>query len=105
MFHDSFTHEGDVIDFLCKVQITERGNRRVKIECLLKLMALPELHQSFTVTGATHCGHISFVTSEQFWVSDVDNGLILSNTRGGALYYLDDLNCDGNGSHTVNNEL
>lgn len=45
------------------------------------------------------------MTSEQFWVSDVDNGLILSNTRGGALYYLDDLNCDGNGSHTVNNEL
>lgn len=42
---------------------------------------------------------------QRFWFSDVDNGLILSNTGGDTLYYLDDLNCDGNGSHTVNNEL
>lgn len=42
---------------------------------------------------------------QRFWFSDVDNGLILSNTGGDTLYYLDDLNCDENGSHTVNNEL
>nr|XP_034309355.1 uncharacterized protein LOC105323762 [Crassostrea gigas] len=40
----------DVMESLSAIQITERGNRRVGNQCLLKLTSAPELHQSLTVT-------------------------------------------------------
>lgn len=51
---------------------------------VLKLIPI-EFHQSFTVTGIDRCPHISIVSSDRFWVSDVNNGLILSNTQGKTL--------------------
>nr|XP_034310377.1 uncharacterized protein LOC109620626 [Crassostrea gigas] len=93
----------DVMELLSAIQITERGNRRVGNQCLLKLTSVPELHQSLTVTGVNHCYHISCVTSDGLWVSDRENNLILTDTTGVPLHRVGD-SCSGNGLHTVNSE-
>nr|XP_034321828.1 uncharacterized protein LOC105317460 [Crassostrea gigas] len=92
----------DVMESLSAIQITERGNRCVGNQCLLKLTSGAEFHQSLTVTGVKECFHISFVTSDRVWVSDWDK-LILIDTTGVPLHCVED-SCNGNGFHTVNSE-
>ncbi|XP_065929521.1 uncharacterized protein [Magallana gigas] len=92
----------DVMESLSAIQITERGNRRVGNQCLLKLTSAPEFHQSLTVTGVDRCYHISCVTSDLVWVSDEDN-LILTDTIGVPLHRVED-SCSDGGIHTVNSE-
>ncbi|XP_065939210.1 uncharacterized protein [Magallana gigas] len=95
----------DVMESLSAIQITERGNRRVGNQCLLKLTSGAEFHQSLTVTGVDGCDHISCVTSDRVWVSDRKNNLMLTDTTGVPLHRLKD-SCSGvyRGSHTVNSE-
>lgn len=94
----------DVIDFLSLVQSKERGIRKVKNERLLKLMPDdPELHETMTVTCVLNCRHISFVTSDQFWISDKKCNLTLTNKMDDILCELTDV-CSGVGFHTVNDE-
>uniref|UniRef100_K1RP47 Uncharacterized protein n=1 Tax=Magallana gigas TaxID=29159 RepID=K1RP47_MAGGI len=85
----------DVIELLGAIQITQRGNRRVRNECLLKLMPCAELHQSLTVTGIGRCFHISSVTSDRIWVSDRENNIILTNTTGVPRHRVEDLCSNG----------
>ncbi|XP_052678138.1 uncharacterized protein LOC128159125 [Crassostrea angulata] len=96
----------DVMESLSAIQITERGNRRVGNQCLLKLTSGAELHQSLTLTGVDGCDHISCVTSDRVWVSDYNN-LMLTDTTGVPLHRVED-SCRylyrGNGLHTVNSE-
>ncbi|XP_052693118.1 uncharacterized protein LOC128171376 isoform X2 [Crassostrea angulata] len=92
----------DVMESLSAIQITERGNRRVGNQCLLKLTSGAELHQSLTVTGVDRCYHISCVTSDRVWVSDLNN-LMLTDTTGVPLHRVED-SCSGFGIHTVNSE-
>lgn len=85
----------DVIDFLSLVYTAERGIRKVKNESLLKLMHEdPELHETLTVTCVLNCRHISFVTSDQFWISDRKCNLRLTNKKGDILCKLTDA-CSG----------
>eukprot|EP00105_Crassostrea_gigas_P037008 XP_019921156.1 PREDICTED: uncharacterized protein LOC105324523 [Crassostrea gigas] len=93
----------DVMESLSAIQITERGNRRVGNQCLLKLTSGAELHQSLTVPGVDWCRHISCVTSDRVWVSDRYNNLMLTDTTGVPLHRVEDL-CSGDGLHTVNSE-
>ncbi|XP_065937673.1 uncharacterized protein [Magallana gigas] len=93
----------DVMESLSAIQITERGNRRVGNQCLLKLTSGAELHQSLTVTGVDRCEHISCVTSDRVWVSDWRNNLMLTDTTGVPLHRVED-SCRGVGIHTVNSE-
>ncbi|XP_052694833.1 uncharacterized protein LOC128173153 [Crassostrea angulata] len=94
----------DVMESLSAIQITERGNRRVGNQCLLKLTSGAELHQSLTVTGVDDCYHISCVTSERVWVSDW-NSIILTDTTGVPLHCVEDSCSDYlYGLHTVNSE-
>ncbi|XP_065929130.1 uncharacterized protein [Magallana gigas] len=97
----------DVMESLSAIQITERGNRRVGNQCLLKLTYAPELHQSLTLTGVDGCYHISCVTSDRVWVNDYSNNLMLTDTTGIPLHRLE-VSCSdlhyGNGLHTVNSE-
>uniref|UniRef100_K1PLM2 Tripartite motif-containing protein 3 n=1 Tax=Magallana gigas TaxID=29159 RepID=K1PLM2_MAGGI len=93
----------DVMESLSAIQITERGNRRVGNQCLLKLTSVPELHQSLTLTGVGCCYHISCVTSDRVWVRDIDNNIMLTDTTGVPLHRVED-SCSGFGSHTVNSE-
>nr|XP_034310537.1 uncharacterized protein LOC117684055 [Crassostrea gigas]XP_034310538.1 uncharacterized protein LOC117684055 [Crassostrea gigas] len=95
----------DVVESLSAIQITERGNRRIGNQWLLKLMSGAEFHQSFNVTGVGRCHHISCVTSARVWVSDNRNNLILTDTTGVPLHRVED-SCVGlyKGLHTVNCE-
>nr|XP_034319942.1 uncharacterized protein LOC117687479 [Crassostrea gigas]XP_034319943.1 uncharacterized protein LOC117687479 [Crassostrea gigas]XP_034319944.1 uncharacterized protein LOC117687479 [Crassostrea gigas] len=77
----------------------EQGN-----QCLLKLMSPPELLHSLTVTGVVHCYHISCVTSDRVWVSDVKNNLMLTDTTGVPLHRVKDLCRYLYGLHTMNSE-
>lgn len=63
----------------------------------------PELLETLTMTCVLNCRHISFVTSDQFWISDRKCNLSLTNRKGDILYELTDV-CSGVGFHTVNNE-
>nr|XP_034309984.1 uncharacterized protein LOC105346123 [Crassostrea gigas] len=95
----------DVMESLSAIQITERGNRRVGNQWLLKLTSGPELHQSLTVTDVDRYYHISCVTSDQVWVSDDRNNLILTDTTGVPLHRVEDLVSGLYGAlHTVNSE-
>ncbi|XP_052693141.1 uncharacterized protein LOC128171387 [Crassostrea angulata] len=93
----------DVMESLSAIQITERGNRRVGNQCLLKLTSGAELHQSLTLTGVGRCLHISHVTSDRVWVSDDKYNLMLTDTTGVPLHRVED-SCSGYGLHTVNSE-
>nr|XP_034308067.1 uncharacterized protein LOC117683178 [Crassostrea gigas] len=97
----------DVMESLSGTNITERRNQRVGNEYLLKLMSAPWFHQSCDVEGVDGCHHISCVTSNQVWVSDVQN-LILKNTKTFTSQHVKNLGSDdiyiGDGSHTVNND-
>ncbi|XP_065932173.1 uncharacterized protein [Magallana gigas] len=93
----------DVMESLSAIQITERGNRRVGNQCLLKLTSGAELHQSLTVPGVGRCYHISCVTSDRVWVSDWNN-LMLTDTTGVPLHRVEDSLSDLYGFHTVNSE-
>ncbi|XP_065932418.1 uncharacterized protein [Magallana gigas] len=93
----------DVMESLSAIQITERGNRRVGNQCLLKLTSGAELHQSLTVTGVDGCLHISCVTSDRVWVSDHINNLMLTDATGVPLHRVEDSR-RGVGLHTVNSE-
>ncbi|XP_034319617.2 uncharacterized protein [Magallana gigas] len=95
----------DVMESLSAIQITERGNRRVGNQCLLKLTSGAEFEQSLTVTGVDRCYHISCVTSDRVWVSDDENNLILTDTTGVPLHRVkDSCNYLYGGLHTVNSE-
>ncbi|XP_065937853.1 uncharacterized protein [Magallana gigas] len=93
----------DVMESLSAIQITERGNRRVGNQCLLKLTSGAELHQSLTLTRVDCCYHISCVTSDRVWVSDNKNNLMLTDTTGVPLHRVED-SLSGVGPHTVNSE-
>nr|XP_034319656.1 uncharacterized protein LOC117680509 isoform X2 [Crassostrea gigas] len=94
----------DVMESLSAIQITERGNRRVGNQCLLKLTSGAELHQSLTVTGVDHCIHISCVTSDRVWVNDYINNLMFTDTTGVPLHRVEDSWSGYRGKHTVNSE-
>ncbi|XP_062619776.1 uncharacterized protein LOC134281305 [Saccostrea cucullata] len=80
-------------------EIIETGKRQVRDECVLKLMSKPMLHKIITVTGVFGVNHISYVSSDRMWVSDVSN-LTLTNTEGDELHNLTDIR-SGWGVHTV----
>lgn len=98
----------DVGESMRVIEIADRGKRRVQIEPRLKLMPVPELHQSLKVKGVDGGHHISCMTSDRAWVSDDKTHLTLTKTTSDTLHQLKDL-CDSdktmsNGLHTVNNE-
>lgn len=99
----SFKKEA-VIESLSGIQITERRNRRVGKDCLLKLMSSPELYQSLTVLGVDRCYHISCETSQCVWVSENKKNLYLTYIDGDTLHHLNDFKSGLYGFYTVNNE-
>lgn len=91
----------DMIIFLSRFQLLERGKRLVKYECLLKLMSEAKLQRFFTVSDITYCRHISCATSDQIWVSEGKN-IFMTSRAGAILYRLSDLDENNSyGSHTM----
>eukprot|EP00105_Crassostrea_gigas_P004634 XP_011417905.1 PREDICTED: uncharacterized protein LOC105321336 [Crassostrea gigas] len=93
----------DVMESLSAIQITERGNRRVGNQCLLKLMSAPVFQQSLTLRGVDRCYHISCVSSDRAWVSDKENNLILISTKDDILHH--QIKSLEYGLHTVNSKM
>eukprot|EP00105_Crassostrea_gigas_P003271 XP_011416072.2 PREDICTED: uncharacterized protein LOC105320016 [Crassostrea gigas] len=98
---DLSTATADVMESTNGIPTTETGNQQQGNECLLKLMSPPEFLHSLTVTGISCPVHISRVTSDRVWVSDIN--IILTNTTGVPLHRLNDF-CGSYGLHTVNSE-
>ncbi|XP_061171117.1 uncharacterized protein LOC133180663 [Saccostrea echinata] len=94
----------DLIKLLTDTHIRESGKRQVKKENLLKVMTSPVLQRSVTVTGVNRVIHISCLNSDQFWISDRHNNLILTNSSGDTLHYLTDISSYmwSYAAHTVN---
>nr|XP_034321037.1 uncharacterized protein LOC117687863 [Crassostrea gigas]XP_034321038.1 uncharacterized protein LOC117687863 [Crassostrea gigas]XP_034321039.1 uncharacterized protein LOC117687863 [Crassostrea gigas] len=93
-----------VMELLSEIQITKRDNRCIENNFLLKLMPVPKIRYSLTLTTVDGCYHISCVTSHRVWVSDGYN-LILTHTTGSTLHRVKDLCSDlYNGFHTVNSD-
>ena len=97
----------ELIRMLSKIQITERGKRKLKVgnESLLTLLSSPVLHKSLTVKDISCCDHISCVTADLFWVNGPCgfHTLVLKDTSGNTLHR----EVDGWGAyglHTVNND-
>lgn len=93
----------NVVDSLCKIH--SKGRKLcIRNEHLLKLMPIPEFHQSFTLTNEDRCNHITFVTKEKICVSDKKD-IRLTNATGNTLRDIEDMcshDFKGNGIHTVN---
>lgn len=92
----------ETLKSLFEVQITEKGKRRLGNDRLLKMMSNPELHHSLTLTNDKYCGHISFVSSDLFWISSRTD-LVLKNTSGDTKLLVQDVFHESTGVHTVNN--
>lgn len=98
-FSESFNKD-DVKKLQSEIQIRKKGKRRPEKECVLKLMPVPELYQSFTVPGVNNCYHMSYLTPDRVLVNDYDT-TILTNTTGDILFYQKHL-CGG--PHTLNSK-
>ncbi|XP_062591447.1 uncharacterized protein LOC134252926 [Saccostrea cucullata] len=91
----------DVIQILNEIQIIETGRRRVRSENLMKMMSTFVLHKSISVRGVFQVKHISYVTSNRFWISDINN-LILIDSAGRKLHQLTNRGRFFAGAHAVN---
>uniref|UniRef100_K1P850 Tripartite motif-containing protein 2 n=1 Tax=Magallana gigas TaxID=29159 RepID=K1P850_MAGGI len=101
---DALTDQSRVMESLSGIPTTGTEKPQQGNQCLLKLMSPSELHQSLTVTGVHYCDHISCVTSDRVWVSDMNN-LMLTDTTGVPLHRVEDsFSGYDRGSHTVNSE-
>lgn len=57
-------NKGNVIKNLTGVQITEKRNKHVEVQRLLKIMPRP------VVAGVDSCNHITYVRTDRVWISD-----------------------------------
>nr|XP_034309357.1 uncharacterized protein LOC105347843 [Crassostrea gigas] len=101
---DALTDQSRVMESLIGIPTPGTEKPQQGNQCLLKLMSPPEFLHSITVTGVGCCDHISCVTSDQVWVSDDRNSLILTDTTGVPLHRVEDSCSDLYGLHTVNSE-
>lgn len=93
---------------------TTEAKKQTENESQLKMSFPPQVLHTFLVAGVQRCFHISFMTSEQVWVSDESN-LVLTNTAGKTLDHIKGIHADEDnlfystsrneyGVHTVNSE-
>nr|XP_022287570.1 uncharacterized protein LOC111100197 [Crassostrea virginica] len=72
-----------LVNLMKEIRLVPSGiPRRAGVEDLLTLLSSPVVQKSLSVTGVIACYHISCVTPDRVWVSDVNN-LILTDTATG----------------------
>lgn len=69
---------------------------------LLIMSFSPTFLQSFLVKGVDGCKHMSFVTPDDIWVSDNQQNLMLTNTKGELLHLVKSNR--SHGVHTVSSD-
>ena len=89
-----------VMSSLSKIKRSNRRTRHPKKENLLK-MCSPVIQTYVTIDDIESCCHISFSTTDKFWISS-GSDLILTDKTGKTLHYISNLHDVLSGVHTVN---
>lgn len=94
----------DLMDYHGKIPIPVQNIAKPKDENdgLLKMSFSPTFLQSFLVKGVKMCRHMSFVAPYNIWVSDNQQNLTLTNTKGKILYHVK--RNRSHGIHTVGSD-
>ncbi|XP_078311410.1 uncharacterized protein LOC144618693 isoform X2 [Crassostrea virginica] len=94
-----------LINLMKKIRLVPSGiPRRAGVEDLLTLLSSPVVQKSLSVTGVNECYHISCVTPDRVWVSDLNNLILTDTATGKQLHSVEDSLDSGIGKHTVNCE-
>ncbi|XP_078312224.1 uncharacterized protein LOC144618953 [Crassostrea virginica] len=91
-----------VVNLMKGMRLAKTGKRQAPgTELLLTLMSSPVLQKSLSMTGVQYCFHISCVTPDRDWVSDL-NYIILTDTTTGKELHSVTHSLNSLGIHTVN---
>nr|XP_022288007.1 uncharacterized protein LOC111100420 [Crassostrea virginica] len=94
-----------LVNLMKEIRLVPSGiPRRAEDEDLLTLLSSPVVQKSLSVTGVEYCYHISCVTPDRVWVSDVYNLILTDTATGKQLHSVEDSLGSGSGIHTVNCE-
>nr|XP_022289774.1 uncharacterized protein LOC111101543 isoform X2 [Crassostrea virginica]XP_022289776.1 uncharacterized protein LOC111101543 isoform X2 [Crassostrea virginica] len=94
-----------LVNLMKEIRLVPSGiPRRAGVEDLLTLLSSPVLQKSPSVTGVKECDHISCVTPDRVWVSDVNNLILTDTATGKQLHRVEHSLHSNTGIHTVNCE-
>ncbi|XP_078327688.1 uncharacterized protein LOC111117750 isoform X3 [Crassostrea virginica] len=94
-----------LVNLMKEIRLVPSGiPRRAGVEDLLTLLSSPVVQKSLSVTGVKYCYHISCVTPDRVWVSDVKNLILTDTATGKQLHRVKDSVNVMSGKHTVNCE-
>ncbi|XP_078311752.1 uncharacterized protein LOC144618829 [Crassostrea virginica] len=94
-----------LVNLMKEIRLVPSGiPRRAGVEDLLTLLSSPVVQKSLSVTGVKDCYHISCVTPDRVWVSDVNNLILTDTATGKQLHRVEHSLDSGTGIHTVNCE-
>nr|XP_022287992.1 uncharacterized protein LOC111100415 [Crassostrea virginica]XP_022287993.1 uncharacterized protein LOC111100415 [Crassostrea virginica]XP_022287995.1 uncharacterized protein LOC111100415 [Crassostrea virginica] len=92
-----------LVNLMKEIRLVPSGiPRRAGVEDLLTLLSSPVVQKSLSVTGVEECDHISCVTPDRVWVSDVNNLILTDTATGKQLHSVEHSLDSGTGIHTVN---
>nr|XP_022336311.1 uncharacterized protein LOC111132785 [Crassostrea virginica] len=92
-----------VVNLMKGMRLEETRKRQAPgTELLLTLMSSPVLQKSLSVTGVERCLHISCVTPDRVWVSDVNNPILTDTATGKQLHSVENQLYSLTAKHTVN---
>lgn len=83
-------NKGHLIKLLCDIQISEKGKRHSDYRRMFKPLSVPEVINPFKIKDVEKLTHISCVTPDRVWVSDLDS-LLLTDKSGAYLHELTEL--------------
>ncbi|XP_078321430.1 uncharacterized protein LOC111113944 isoform X1 [Crassostrea virginica] len=94
-----------LVNLMKEIRLVPSGiPRRAGVEDLLTLLSSPVVHKTLSVTGVKYCFHISCVTPDRVWVSDVNNLILTDTVTGKQLHKVEHQLDSATGIHTVNCE-
>ncbi|XP_078340752.1 uncharacterized protein LOC111110355 isoform X2 [Crassostrea virginica] len=92
-----------LVNLMKEIRLVTSGiPRRAGYEDLLTKLPSPVIQKSLSVTGVDYCGHISSVTPDRVWVSDLNNLILTDTETGKELHSVNNPLHSGNGIHSVN---
>ncbi|XP_078327780.1 uncharacterized protein LOC111117144 [Crassostrea virginica] len=92
-----------LVNLMKEIRLVPSGiPRQAGVEDLLTLLSSPVVQKSLSVTGVKYCSHISCVTPDRVWVSDVNNLILTDTATGKQLHSVEHSLHSDFGKHTVN---
>ena len=109
--HNPQKHDKKSLKIVYKImkgmRMTQTKPRRARKAHLLRMMFTPLLQTRLTVADVVACRHISCVTLDRVWVSDVNKLVLTDTTTGDSLHSVNDSWHSGSSSgvHAVNDDF